>query len=216
MPIKSRQEVIQGLAGNIELLIDAPVHPPIGIALIAHPQPLLGGSALHKVPAWLARSAVEKDWLAVRPNFRGVGQTGGTHDQGVGETDDMLHVIEHLRKAYPVLRLALIGFSFGAFVQACTAYKLGQSGNPADAVALFGVPTGTVATGRTFDTPMPIAKNDRVLIVHGECDEIIKWAAVTAWAKPHKQVVTLVPSSDHYFNGALPMLKTLVQSYLSF
>jgi alpha/beta superfamily hydrolase len=216
MPINSNQALIQGLVGNIELLMDTPSNPPKGIALIAHPQPLLGGSALHKVPAWLARSAAEKNWLAVRPNFRGVGQTDGQHDQGVGETEDMLCTIEYLRKSYPTLPLALIGFSFGAFVQACTAYKLGQSGKPAAAVALFGVPVGTVATGRTFDTPMPIAKNGHVLIVHGECDEIIEWQAVVAWAKPQQQVVTLVPGSDHYFNGALPALKTLVQRHLFF
>ena len=85
--------------GNMELLVDVPGAPLKGIALIAHPQPLLGGSARHKIPFSLARALSDDAWLAIRPNFRGVGRSEGEHDQGEGESDDLLCLVHALRDA---------------------------------------------------------------------------------------------------------------------
>ena len=70
---------------------------PRGIAVVAHPQPLLGGNATHKIPHLLARALRRCGLARARPNFRGVGGSQGTHDGGVGETDDMLAVVARLR-----------------------------------------------------------------------------------------------------------------------
>jgi alpha/beta superfamily hydrolase len=76
--------------GRIEILFDVPDAAPRAVAVIAHPHPLLGGSAEHKVPAILARGLRDDGWVALRPNFRGVGGSEGVHDEGMGEVDDLV------------------------------------------------------------------------------------------------------------------------------
>ncbi|MEI7446021.1 MAG: alpha/beta hydrolase [Burkholderiales bacterium] len=202
---------VDGPVGPIELLVDAPRGEPVGTVLVAHPQPLLGGSADHKIPQLLARAARDLGWLAVRPNFRGVGGTAGTHDHGVGETEDLLAVVDALRVERPWAPLALVGFSFGAWVQARVATRLAADGRPAAAVALAGMPVGTVDTGRHYevDTLPP-----GTLVVHGEHDDRVRLAAVLDWAAASGQPVTVVPATDHFFKGRLPVLRGLVETAL--
>ena len=91
-------EFLEGPAGAIEVVIDNPaVSQPKGLVVIAHPQPLLGGSAQHKIPHFLAKGFAEEGWLVVRPNFRGVGASAGSHDYGEGETQDMLELVKQFR-----------------------------------------------------------------------------------------------------------------------
>ena len=103
---------LQGAAGVIEALRDHPEGTPRGVAVISHPHPLFGGSMTNKVVQTLARAFVQHGWTAVRYNFRGVGASAGTHDEGRGEADDLLQVIAQVAPEGP---LALAGFSFGAF-----------------------------------------------------------------------------------------------------
>lgn len=205
------RQVVDGPAGAVELLVDAPRGEPVGVVLVAHPQPLLGGSAEHKIPQLLARAARDLGWLAVRPNFRGVGGSAGTHDHGTGETEDLLAVVDRLRAERPWAPLALVGFSFGAFVQARVATRLAADGRPADAVVLAGMPVGTVDTGRHYAVdPLPAG----TLVVHGEHDDRVRLAAVLDWAAGHGQPVTVVPATDHFFKGRLPVLRALVEGAL--
>ena len=106
-----------GAAGVIEAVRDAAAVPAgaaaRGGAVIAHPHPLFGGTLDNKVVQTLARALVQCGWTAVRFNFRGVGASAGTHDQGRGELEDFLAVVEQVA---PTGALALAGFSFGAFV----------------------------------------------------------------------------------------------------
>ncbi|MFT4102401.1 MAG: alpha/beta fold hydrolase, partial [Burkholderiaceae bacterium] len=131
MPVDLSHDGIRlwpGPMGPIELLVDGSATARRGIAIIAHPQPLLGGSARHKVPHFLARTVADDGWLAIRPNFRGVGGSGGVHDAGVGETDDLVALCEAARAAAPGRPLALIGVSFGAYVCARAARRLADAG----------------------------------------------------------------------------------------
>ena len=109
----TRKEFIAGPAGRIECAVDGPDGAAIGTALIAHPHPLFGGTLDNKVVQTLARAFVELGYEAWRPNFRGVGETEGTHDEGRGELEDLAAIVAHLHPS----RLALAGFSFGAGVQ---------------------------------------------------------------------------------------------------
>jgi alpha/beta superfamily hydrolase len=84
----TQKRLIAGLVGNIEIAIDTPNGEAIGLALVAHPHPLFGGTMDNKVAQTLARTLTELGYIAVRPNFRGVGQTSGEHDHGVAETQD--------------------------------------------------------------------------------------------------------------------------------
>lgn len=199
--------LLDGPAGRIEVLLDVPKIPAIGIAVVAHPQPLLGGDARHKVPAFLARALVDAGWLVARPNFRGAGASEGAHDHGIGETDDLLVVSDALRAAQPALPLALAGFSFGAFVQARHAARLATLGRPAWRVFLAGMPYGPVRSGRAFDTPTGFGD---ALVVHGEKDESVPLRAILDWALTAEQPVAVVPGTDHFFAGRLPLLRRLL------
>ena len=195
-----------------EVFVDLPTTPPKGLALIAHPQPLLGGSAGHKVPRFIAQTLRDAGYLAVRPNFRGVGQSTGAHDAGGAETEDMLALIETLQQSHPGLPLALVGISFGAFVLARAARRLADAGTPAWRTCLAAMPFGTVEGQRSYDTPRGIPD---ALVIHGEHDERVSLAAILEWARADGQPVTVLPGASHLFNGRLPVLRALVLKHLS-
>ncbi|HSV60517.1 MAG TPA: alpha/beta fold hydrolase [Variovorax sp.] len=208
---ESGPTLLDGSVGAMEVVFDLPAQGHGGIAVVAHPQPLLGGHAGHKVPQFLARALRDAGWLVARPNFRGVGRSAGTHDFGMGETDDLLLLCAALREAHPQARLALVGFSFGAFVQARVAKALAEADAPEWRVCLAGMPFGEVAAGRRFDTPDGIAD---ALVVHGEQDERVPLQAVLDWARPGVQPVVVVPGADHFFSGRLHVLRSLVLAHL--
>lgn len=203
--------LLQGPAGPMEVVFDLPAAPLRGIAIVAHPQPLLGGSAVHKVPQVLARGLGEAGWLVARPNFRGVGRSAGSHDAGRGETDDLVALSQQLRGTQPGLPLALVGFSFGAFVQARVSDELARRGVPAWRTCLAGMPSGVVEGGRQYDPPASLSD---ALVVHGEQDERVPLRAVLDWARPTAQPVVVVPGADHFFAGRLPVLRSLVLAHV--
>ena len=207
----SGAQLLDGPVGPLEVLFDRPGAEPVGVAIVTHPQPLMGGHAQHKIPQLLARALCDAGWLVARPNFRGVGRSAGTHDEGQGEGEDVLALCEGLRNAHPGQRLALLGFSFGAYVQARVAQALAAQGAPAWRVGLAGMPFGIVQSGRHFDTPQGIAD---ALIVHGERDEAVPLANVLDWARPQIQPVVVLSGADHFFTGKLHVLRQLMLRHL--
>lgn len=205
--------LIDGSVGAIEILVDVPDSTePIGVVVIGHPQPLLGGSAQHKVPHFLAKGFAEIGFISVRPNFRGVGRTEGTHDAGSGEADDVLSVIKNIRNVYPMLPMHLVGFSFGAYVQAKVASELERNGIPAKSVSLAGMPYGEVEGGRSYDTPQGLSN---ALIIHGEFDERVPLQSVFEWARESNQIVSVVPGADHFFAGRLHILRSMMVEFIT-
>jgi alpha/beta superfamily hydrolase len=201
---------LQGDQGVIEALLDIPVDMPSGqlrgTAVIAHPHPLFGGTMQNKVVQTLARAFVQCGWRAVRFNFRGVGASDGTFDQGRGELDDLLSVIRQTARAdQPV---ALAGFSFGAFV---TSHALARTWgtHPIDKVVLVGV-----AASRFEVAPIPADAHDATLVLHGELDDTVALSSVLDWARPQSLPVTVIPGVEHFFHGQLPLLKSLVMRHL--
>ncbi|MDH0288124.1 alpha/beta hydrolase [Pseudomonas sp. GD04087] len=192
-----RTQLIDGPVGKLQLLIDRPGVPPQGVALISHPQPLLGGSPRHRVPLTLSRKLCAAGWLTVRPSFRGVDGSEGEYAEGIGEAQDMLAVIEHLRSEYPGLPLALVGFSFGAYVFARVASELSPA---AQALVLMGLPVGTVPGGRDYEAQAVPAG---CLLLHGEADEMAPLANLLDWARPQQREVLLYTGADHFFKGCL-------------
>lgn len=201
--------LLAGPVGNIEVLVDAPAGTPLGVAVVAHPHPLQGGTASHKVPHQMAKALVAGGYVVVRPNFRGVGQSEGVHDSGLGEADDLLHIIHHSRQTYPG-RLLLAGFSFGAFVMARAVAALTKESIELDGVMLVGTPWGTVDGQRAYETP-PVPAG--TLVIHGEQDERVPLAAVFDWVRPQALPVVVVPGADHFFTGKLGVLGRLVTDY---
>ncbi len=197
-----------GEAGVIEALRDAPAPDvaPRGTAVIAHPHPLFGGTMDNKVVQTLARAFVQCGWTALRFNFRGVGASQGTHDNGEGETRDMQALIA---QAAPDGALALAGFSFGAFVTAQVAATLWPQ-RPFERLVLVGT-----AASRFHVAPLPPESHDRTLVLHGEADDTVPLSAVMDWARPQTLPVTVIPGGGHFFHGQLPLLKSLVVRHLS-
>jgi uncharacterized protein len=198
---------LQGAAGAIEALRDAPGAgvTPRGVAFIAHPHPLFGGTMDNKVVQTLARAFIGCGWTAVRFNFRGVGASQGAHDEGRGEAEDMLAVIE---QAAPEGSLAIAGFSFGAFVASHAVERLWGL-REIRRVVLVGT-----AASRFSVATLPPASHDQALVVHGEQDDTVPLAAVMDWARPQSLPVTVVPGGGHFFHGQLPLLKSLVVRHL--
>src|SRR5260221_8239559 len=112
MAAATARELIEGAAGKIECASTVP-DSPRAVAVIAHPHPLFGGTMDNKVVTTLARAFVESGAATFRFNFRGVGESGGAHDEGRGQTEDLLAGVDHARPIVRALPLELPGFSFG-------------------------------------------------------------------------------------------------------
>src|SRR5450755_1566731 len=121
---KLKKFSIHRAAGNLEGIARLPDGSPRAIAVVAHPLPIMGGTMDNKVVTTLAKAFVELGYVTLRFNFRGVGESGGTFDEGKGEVEDVLAVVHYARQEYGNLPLILSGFSFGGYVQACAAQQL--------------------------------------------------------------------------------------------
>ena len=193
MRASTRREFVAGPAGRIECAVDMPESAPRGAALIAHPHPLFGGTLDNKVAQTLARTFVDLGYEAWRPNFRGVGQTEGKHDEGRGEVDDLEAVYKSIDKQ----PMVLAGFSFGAAMQAKLAQRVAF-----ERIVLVGV-----AVVEREVPPVPAG----TLVIHGELDTTIPLAAVLDWARPQDLPVTLVPGADHFFHHKLQVLREFIK-----
>ncbi len=210
---RTTRSMLQGPAGTLEMLVDTPDagpdQKPRGVAVIAHPHPLFGGTMDNKVVQTLARAFVQTGWQAVRFNFRGVGASQGQYDQGVGELHDFLAVVAQCApQADGAGGLALAGFSFGAFVASQAAEQLASERFVAKLVLV-----GT-ATSRFEVAPVATDLHPRTLVIHGEEDDTVPLADVLAWARPQKLPVTVIPGVEHFFHGQLPLLRGLVARHL--
>lgn len=210
MNSQTERLTLTGGAGAIEALRDVPLlaqgQSPRGVAIIAHPHPLFGGTMDNKVVQTLARGFVQCGYTAVRFNFRGVGASAGEYDAGKGELQDLLGVVQQLAPEGPI---ALAGFSFGAFVTSHALAALWGEGRVQKAVLV-----GTAAS--RFDVaPVPAQAHDRTLIIHGEADDTVELSSVMDWARPQILPVTVIPQVGHFFHGQLPLLKSLVVRHLN-
>lgn len=206
---RTRHELWEGQAGLIEVSIDEPSAQPIGLAVIAHPHPLFGGTKDNKVVQTLARAFLQLGYLTVRFNFRGVGQSAGTHDNGQAECEDMVQLTQQARikllpsdlQSQPV---ALAGFSFGAFVTSHAAERLRKAEVSVAKMVLVGT-----ATSRFSVASVP----ENTLVIHGETDDTVPLSDVLRWAGDTNVPVIVMPGVEHFFHGKLPQLKELVVRY---
>ena len=207
MNSQTERLTLTGSAGVIEALRDTPAQDVAsrGVAIIAHPHPLFGGTMDNKVVQTLARAFVQAGYTAVRFNFRGVGASAGEYDAGKAELQDLLAVVQQVAPEGPI---ALAGFSFGAFVTSHALAQLWPEGRVQKAVLV-----GTAAS--RFDVaPVPADAHEKTLVIHGEADDTVELSAVMNWARPQILPVTVIPQVGHFFHGQLPLLKSLVVRHL--
>ncbi|MBI4742659.1 MAG: alpha/beta hydrolase [Betaproteobacteria bacterium] len=197
---------VSGPAGTLEVIVENP-GAPRGIALVCHPHPLFGGTNTNKVVQTLARTFARLGYVALRPNFRGVGGSAGTHDEGRGETEDMLAVLADAKLRYGDLPVALAGFSFGAYVQTRVAGALAAANCPAQRLVLVGTAAGQVGGARQYG--MEAVAGDTI-VIHGSEDETVPLANVLAWAEPLELPVVVVPGADHFFHRRLHVIRDIV------
>ena len=197
--------MLSGPAGPIDTALDLPAGTPLGAAVVAHPHPLFGGTRDNKVATTIARALVSLGYQAWRPNFRGVGASAGSFDDGRGETDDLLAVARHAqafaREHGAPDQLVLAGFSFGAYVQTHVAQRLVAEGVRPTRLVLAGV---AASRWQVADVPPD------TLVVHGETDDVVPLGAVLDWARPQALPVVVIPGADHFFHRQLVPLKAVI------
>ena len=191
-PKSAERFVVDGPAGALEMVVNAPAQAPRGLALVAHPHPQQGGTLDNKVAQTLAKTFFGLGYAAVRFNFRGVGRSEGAFDDGVGETDDALAALAHAKRRFGELPVALAGFSFGSFVQTRVAAVVA-----AERLVLVGP-----AVARIGDSAVAAD----TIVIHGEEDDVVPLAAVLAWARPRELPIVVFPGCGHFFHGRLPQL----------
>lgn len=195
----------QGPAGDVEMITTKPELEKHITVVICHPHPLFGGTMGNKVVTTLARTFHDKGLSTIRFNFRGVGKSAGAHDQGHGETDDVVAIATWVKANRPQDILWLAGFSFGGFVAASAATKL-------DATRLLTV-APQVSRFQTASLPPILCP---WLVIQGEEDDVVSPTEVYAWAdqqQPPPHVVR-IPGAGHFFHGQLGELRRVVEEEL--
>jgi alpha/beta superfamily hydrolase len=199
--------LLDGPDGKIEVFVESK-EAPAGIALVAHPHPLYGGTADNKVVTTLARTFRELGCITLRPNFRGVGASEGEHDHGGAETEDLLVVHSYARQRFGAgLPVYLAGFSFGAYVITRLAQRLATAGDAAQRLVLVGTAAGFIEGLRTYETGAVPADT---IVIHGSQDETVPLPNVLAWAEALELPITVIAGADHFFHRRLHLIRDII------
>ncbi|HEX3895773.1 MAG TPA: alpha/beta fold hydrolase [Rudaea sp.] len=204
-PAESANVTLRGPAGAIEAIASAPdaKHARKGMVIVCHPHPLQGGTMHNKVVTMIERSLRELGLATVIFNFRGVGASGGTFDDGRGETDDVLAIAEWVQRVRPDDALWLAGFSFGSYVAARAAPQL-----PVRQMISVAPPIGRWDFNSLASPLCPW------LIIQGEADEVVDPEAVYAWvaAQPDPPTLVRMPETSHFFHRRLMDLRGAIKN----
>jgi alpha/beta superfamily hydrolase len=197
---------IAGPAGEIEAIVDRPADAePAGVAVVCHPHPVYGGTMTNKVAHVLAKSFNEAGMAAVRFNFRGVGASAGTYDEGNGETDDAVAVLDWAVQQWPAAPAWLAGFSFGGAIALRAAAVRDVHGLVTVAPAI-----------RRVDVVGEKLPHRPWLIVQGDRDELVDAADIQRWAAslPVQPRLAVLQGVEHFFHGRLNELRDVVVDWL--
>jgi alpha/beta superfamily hydrolase len=203
---RQKQVTVEGPAGDLEAILETPADgDPVAQVVVCHPHPVHGGTMQNKVVHTLARGFVGTGFAALRFNFRGVGESEGSFDEGEGEVDDVLAAVAWMRQASPELPLWLAGFSFGAAMAVRAAFACRADGliSIAPAIARFA---GSL--GEQPDCPW--------LIVQGDIDELVDVDETIAWVnglEPGPELEVFA-ETGHFFHGKLLPLRHAIENFV--
>ncbi len=174
--------------------------------LIYHPHPLYGGTMHNKVVFKAAQALQILGIPALRFNFRGVGHSTGTYDEGRGEMDDVRFALEFLSRRYPGLPVILGGFSFGAYV----GLRVAVVDDRVQAMIGLSVPA------RLFEREYLEGSHKPKLIIQGTKDELAPYALVSQWFEqvPAPKSLVAVQGADHFFQGHLDEIQAIIVSFV--
>ncbi len=206
MTVTETKIFVKGSMGQLETVVSVPSVKGFGLVFLSHPHPLFGGSMENKVIYTLNKAFLENNWITVKHNFRGVGETSGAFDNGEGETEDLLNIVNYYRnltkitnslpKKYP---LCFAGFSFGTYVSCKLAHKITP-----DFLLLTGI------AAKKWEFSLPKDYSAKTTLIHGQNDEVIPLVDVLEWSKKENLSVTVIPGTDHFFNKQISLLKSTV------
>ena len=190
---------IAGPAGALEVALNVPVAAPRGIALVAHPHPLQGGTLDNKVAQTLAKTFVTLGYASIRFNFRGAGNSEGSFDDGIGETADALAALAFAQREFTAVAATppvLAGFSFGSYVQTRVAHEVAAERLVLVGPAVKRFPVEHVPAG--------------TIVIHGEQDDVVALTDVLDWARPQHLPIVVFPGCGHFFHGRLSQLQQAI------
>jgi len=205
-PVEPVAVEIEGPAGPLEALLTEPGSADVpAFAVVCHPHPLHQGTMNNKVVHTIVRAVNVMEQPAVRFNFRGVGKSAGRYDNGDGETDDLLAVIDWGRRRWPGSKIWLAGFSFGSHV----TLRASHTAEP-DCLVLVAPPVTRFAVSEHSPPNCPC------LVVQGENDDLVDFRDVASWKRQlsPQPTLNLMPDTDHFFHGRLRQLREAVIEFL--
>lgn len=174
-------------------------------AVIAHPHPLYGGEMRNPVVGAVQAAYAQAGYTTLRFNFRGVGTSEGTYDEGRGEQTDVTSALQVLHeRGKGVVDLA--GYSFGAWVIA-----LGLDRFTSARRAVFVSPPVALIDFSFFSYSPKLA-----LVVAGSLDEIApaEWIQSMCPQWNPDAELAVIPGADHFFDGKTESLVTAVGTFL--
>ncbi len=203
------QTLIPASHGQLEAIHRLAAEGPRGVALVLHPHPLFGGTMHNPVVFHCARALAEAGFETLRINFRGVGQSSGTYDQGRGELEDALTALDFLLEAQPAAREVVVaGFSFGAGI----GLRLGCADPRATRLIAIGTPAATMDVSFLATCGKP------KLLVHGERDDLAPLAALRAVLETRIAppcTLRVIPGADHFLAGEADELRSAVREFVA-
>lgn len=211
--MKAISKIIDGAVGPLEILYELPddkkFNRPHSVVVVCHPHPLFQGTLHNKVAYMLARSQLENGSIAVRFNFRGVGNSIGEHADGIGEVDDVLAVFKWVKLQWPDLPVNLAGFSFGSYVSLLVV----QNPETMSTYNIQNLITVAPPVGRwSFDDIQ--APKIPWLVIQGKDDDLVDAQAVSAWCDELKNPDYFeIEGADHFFHGKLGELREIIQDW---
>src|SRR5579862_1002608 len=198
--------LIDGPAGKLEVVLAEPIGKDRGVlGIVCHPHPLFGGTMDNKVVTTLVKTFQHLGVVAIRFNFRGVGKSEGKFDHANGEVDDLLAVMDWLRKGQAYQEVWLAGFSFGAYIAAKAATLF-----PVKKLITIAPPVQHFPMHELLPITCPW------ILVQGEQDDVVPAEEVYAWVKtrdPQPEVLRF-PHAGHFFHGQLTELRRRLEEVL--
>jgi len=194
--------------GRLEAILKEPRGEVRGVALVLHPHPLGGGTMHNKVVFRAAAALNEAGLITLRVNFRGVGQSTGTHDEGYGEQDDVRAGLDYLAATYPEQEITLCGFSFGSRV----GLEAGLADNRVGRLISIGTPVDK------YDFSFLEQCRKPILFVHGEHDEygdVNRLREIVERIAAHTLTeLRVIEGAGHFFDNQLDELKRVITEWV--
>src|SRR3954454_18257170 len=204
-----------GPAGPLEALLDQPsTGTPVRAAVVfAHPHPQFGGTMHTKVVYRGAKGLARIGCAVLRFNFRGVGRSAGTFDQGDGEKEDFKAALDYMSARYPRSPLWAAVFSFGAWV----ALEVGAVDDRVSTLIGIAPPVATSISGHTYTFDNTLRTTKPKFFVQGEADEVCPlqgmWGFYGKLEEPKELVV--IDGADHLFEGKAQEVGEALEDLLS-